>query len=168
MELFILRHGIAVEKGVKGFLDCERPLTQEGIRQMRLVAKAIKKLKFSFDLIWTSPYTRAKETAEIVAKTLRLMNRLKTSKLLEPDADMRQLIPPLKEKSKTTNCMLIIGHEPFLSQFISMLATGKTKLNLVLKKGGLCRLTLDPSKSMPCASLECLMTPRQLLLLASN
>ena len=69
MELYLLRHGIAVERGTRGFEDdFSRPLTPKGRRQLRKTAGAVKKLGGKFDLILSSPLLRAKQTAEIAAE----------------------------------------------------------------------------------------------------
>ena len=71
MKLYILRHGIAVEPGTPGYeTDADRPLTSEGERKMRQIAGAMEALELSFDLILSSPYLRARQTAEIVAEVL--------------------------------------------------------------------------------------------------
>ena len=68
MNLYILRHGIAAERGTPGYAnDADRPLTPEGERKLQLVAAAIKALELGFDLILSSPYLRARQTAEVVA-----------------------------------------------------------------------------------------------------
>jgi len=68
MELYLLRHGLAVERGTTGFEnDSARPLTPKGRRQLRQIAAAMKRLNLRCDLILSSPFRRAKQTAEIVA-----------------------------------------------------------------------------------------------------
>src|SRR5207249_3311762 len=71
MTLFILRHGLAVEPGTRDYPnDADRPLTAEGRSKLRQIAQAMKKLELEFDVILSSPYTRARQTAEIVADKL--------------------------------------------------------------------------------------------------
>ena len=73
MQLFLLRHGLAVERGTHGFEeDDTRPLTPKGRRQLQKTTAAMKKLEPDFDLILSSPLLRAKQTAEIVAAGLKL------------------------------------------------------------------------------------------------
>ena len=68
MELYILRHAIAVERGSPGFEeDSTRPLTPAGEGKMRQIAKGMRALSVDPDLILSSPYVRARQTAEIVA-----------------------------------------------------------------------------------------------------
>ena len=77
MNLYILRHGIAVEPGSPGYKsDSERPLIPKGERRLRSAAAAMRKLELSFDLILSSPFIRAKQTAEIVAGELKLKKRI--------------------------------------------------------------------------------------------
>ena len=72
MDLYLLRHGIAVEPGSPGYAkDADRPLTPEGERKLGQIAEAMEALELSFDLILSSPYVRARQTAEIVAATLK-------------------------------------------------------------------------------------------------
>ena len=80
MKISYLRHGIAVERGTPDFEnDSGRQLTAKGKRQLRQTAAAMKKMGLHFDLILSSPFLRARQTAEIVAESLKLKKRLKFS-----------------------------------------------------------------------------------------
>ena len=74
-ELYILRHGIAVEPGTPGIPDDERPLTPKGEKRMRQIARGLRKLDLKLDRIVTSPLPRARATAEIVADVLDARDR---------------------------------------------------------------------------------------------
>ena len=67
MKLYFLRHAIAAEKSGLD-KDSERPLTPEGIRQMKDVAQGMKKLGLVFDRVISSPFIRARQTAEVACK----------------------------------------------------------------------------------------------------
>ena len=72
MNLYILRHGVATDPAAHEFAkDADRPLTPEGKRKLRQVAEAMEALELSFDLILSSPYLRARQTAEVIAAALR-------------------------------------------------------------------------------------------------
>jgi len=162
MELYFLRHGIAVEKGTSGFArDSERPLTDEGIQKMRKIAKAMKELDLSFDLILSSPFIRAKQTAEIVANELDITEVLRFSMNLAVGGDPAMLIKEIK--SDNSQKILLVGHEPYLSNAISMLISGHDDVAILMKKGGLCKLTVDSLRFGKCATLEWLIGPRQIL-----
>ena len=107
MNLYILRHGIAVEPGTPGYeKDADRPLTPEGERKLWQITEAMEALELSFDLILSSPYLRARQTAEIVAEALKARKRLELSDSLTPGGSSKKLIellnrlqPPPDERS---------------------------------------------------------------------
>ena len=162
MELYLLRHAVAAEKGTVEFArDADRPLTTEGAQKMRHIAKAMKDLDLSFDLILSSPYRRAKQTAEIVADVLGLDKALRFSTNLVVDGDLAMLIKELK--SETLQNILLVGHEPNLSTLISILISGHDGIDIAMKKGGLCKLSADSLRLGKWATLEWLIGPRQII-----
>lgn len=161
MNLYLLRHGLAVEPGTHGCKkDSDRFLTIEGRRKLADIAKAMKEMELSFDLILSSPFVRARQTAEIVADTLNCRNRLEFCDLLVPDGTPRDLVAALRRRSFEEG--LLVGHEPLLGNLASFLVSGSTTCWLQLKKGGLCKLGIEKLKSGRCARLEWLLTPRQM------
>jgi phosphohistidine phosphatase len=163
MNIFILRHGIAVERGTKGFEnDSERPLTARGKRQLRKSAAAMRKMKLRFDLILSSPYERAKRTAEIVAEGLKLKKRLKFSDALKYDGDAVELVHQLSTLKSMPENLLLVGHEPYLSQLISLLVSGDEDVGIDFKKGGLCKLEAEKLQYGKCAQFAWLLTPKQM------
>jgi phosphohistidine phosphatase len=162
MELYILRHAIAgVRSASSSGGDSERPLTVEGAEKMGRGARGMKAMELSFDLILSSPYVRAKQTAEIVAKVLGLEKKLEFSPTLAVDGSPKDLIDELKQSYGKRRRVLLVGHEPYLSRLISLLISGSTSLPMNFKKGGLCKLSVDALHYGRCAKLEWLLTPRQ-------
>ncbi|HYR87080.1 MAG TPA: phosphohistidine phosphatase SixA [Terriglobia bacterium] len=159
MEIYILRHGIAVERGTPGYKrDGDRPLTKEGVEKMRQIAEAMRAMGLKFDVILSSPYVRAKATADIVADVLEEDVTLTDSLL--PEADPAELIDEINEEKP--ELVLLVGHEPDLSAVISMLICGKRNADIELKKGGLAKLTAETLTVGKCATLNWLLTPKQL------
>jgi phosphohistidine phosphatase len=166
MNFFILRHGIAVERGTPGYAkDADRPLTLEGERKLHLIAKAMENLELRFDLILSSPYLRARQTAEVVAGALGLRKKLDFSDSLVPDGSPHQLVELLNRLKPVPESVLLVGHEPYLSGLISLFVSGKESCLVALKKGGLCKLTTESLKHGRCATLEWLLTPKQMVLM---
>jgi phosphohistidine phosphatase len=159
--LYVLRHAIALERGTPGYADDQRPLTEEGIVKMRRIAAGMEAMGLSFDLILSSPYVRARHTAEIVARRFDAGPLLRLSENLEPGGNPRTLMEEIAD-AKDAGGVMIVGHEPYLSSLISTLLTGKDEVGMTLKKGGLCKLSLDQPHLGKCASLEWLLTPGQL------
>src|SRR6516164_9711785 len=116
MEIYLLRHGLAVERGTSGYNnDADRPLTDEGERKLQDIARAMRKMELDFDLILSSPYTRARQTAEIVAHGLKARKELEFSDSLTPDGSARELIESLNRLRPKPESVLLVGHEPHLS-----------------------------------------------------
>jgi phosphohistidine phosphatase len=163
VNLYILRHGIAVERGKPGSkTDAERPLTPKGKRQLRQIASAMQNLNLRFNLILSSPFLRARQTAESVAKLLKLKKCLAFSDELTPDGNIKALIRQLNELGTSPENILLVGHEPYLSGLISSLTTGHTDLMMDFKKGGLCKLEIEKLGHGRCATLAWLLTPKQM------
>ncbi len=166
MKIHILRHGIAVMRDdLDVGNDSGRQLTAKGKRQLRQTATAMKQMGLRFDLILSSPYLRARQTAEIVAESLKLTKRLKFSDALEPDGSLKNLIGQLNESKPAPENVLLVGHEPYLSCLISLLTTGGMDLAMDFKKGGLCKLEIEKLSHGRCATLVWLLTPRQMKLM---
>jgi phosphohistidine phosphatase len=169
MNLYILRHGLAVEPGTSGYpKDSERPLTPKGERKLRKITEAMKGLGLCFDLILSSPYVRARQTAEILAEGLRLRKRLECNEVLTPGGSTRHLVDSLKHWDPSPENVLLVGHEPYLSELISLLISGETGLSVLMKKGGLCKLSTNSLHHGRCATLEWLLTPKQMALMTSK
>ena len=164
MDLYLLRHAQAVERASgRGGRDSERALTTEGRQRMKRISRVLAKLEFSFDLILTSPYRRAQQTARIVAEELHLEKRLRLSRHLFPEADPEALLEELDRRLATQGSVLLVGHEPSLGRILSVATCGGAGLSVTFKKAGLAKVAWGPVGATPRASLEWLLTPRQLL-----
>ncbi len=74
-----------------------------------------------------------------------------------------ELIEELKRKhGKRERKVLLVGHEPYLSRLIALLISGNTSAAITMKKGSLCKLSIDNLVFGGCASLEWLLTPGQM------
>jgi phosphohistidine phosphatase len=167
MNVFILRHGIAVEPGDRRYPnDADRPLTAEGKARLKTTAAAMLKLALRFDVLISSPYRRARETAEIVAEGLKVKTTL--SELLEPDGSITELAKHVNGLKPRPENVLLVGHEPHLSALASLFISGENHPILNLKKGGLIKLQATTLKPGRCALLKWLLTPRQLELIGGQ
>jgi phosphohistidine phosphatase len=166
MELYLLRHAIAVNRGGRKYeSDSERPLTDEGRKKLKRCIRGIKNLELNFDFILSSPYLRAKATAEMVAQSLQLRRRLEFSKHLAPDGDAESLFDQIKRSHGSVRRLLLVGHEPCLSQLAGTLIGGPIRVGLRMRKAGLCKLTVEHLRFGHCAVLDWLLTPRQLAMI---
>ena len=159
MNLYIIRHAIAVDEATSDYeSDSERPLTDKGRKKMRQIAKALRHLGVEFDLILSSPYTRACETAEILADVFRMKKKIAFSDNLIPLGNPELLIGEINEKY-SVDSLALVGHEPHLSTLVGLLTAENGKLDITLKKGGVCYLATDDLHHASRATLEWLLTP---------
>src|SRR5207302_3690642 len=166
MNLYILRHALAADKADWKGSDSDRPLTKDGIRKMKKVGKGMRRLDMTVDWILTSPHRRAYDTAVIAAKALKLKNRLKTSRMLAPDGDMKALIRHLALNFRSWESVLLVGHEPYLGSLMGILVAGNATAGTLLDKAGLAKLSADSFTNGQCAQLEWLLSPNILKKLA--
>lgn len=164
MELLVIRHAIAEDRETfqqKGKPDAERPLTERGRRRMRSAARGLATLVPGIDVLATSPYARAVETAEIVSRAFRdAAPTPMTVDLLTPEGSFEALLTWLGEEPADRTA--IVGHEPHLSGFISWLLTGRHGSFVELKKGAASLLQLPPRGPAGSAFLRWALTPGQL------
>src|SRR5262250_2292517 len=119
MLVSIFRHGIAVPRGdVEGVSDAERPLTERGVKRTRAAARGFKLLGRVPDTILTSPYVRARQTAELLALALgRTAPPLTITEALLPDASADRLYAELVALGAEQP--LCVGHAPHLDVFVA-------------------------------------------------
>ncbi len=166
MNLFLLRHGLAVDRSKPGYKkDADRPLTPKGKQRLWRVAEAMEELELEFDAIVTSPFLRATQTAEIIAEAFELGKKLSSTEHLTPSGNPKLLLEYLNQLAPAPKNVLLVGHEPYLSQFIGLLVAGNTNAQVDLKKGALCKLEIETLRCGRCATLAWLLTPKQMLLM---
>jgi phosphohistidine phosphatase len=145
-ELYILRHGIAVDPGTPGIPDDERPLTPKGEKRMREIACGLRRLDLKLDRIVTSPLPRARATAEIVAEALDAKKILETSNILQAGTSAATIERWLEERKEER--LMIVGHNPGLTDLIALLVlggggAGRRPQVCELKKGGIAALCVS-------------------------
>lgn len=162
-EVYLIRHGLAGERGTYPN-DDERPLTLEGKKKTRQVAKRLRDLEISFDLMLTSPLVRARQTAEILLE-VGLTHELETADFLAHGGTIDTWLEWLMTWNRPAQARLaLVGHEPDLSAWAEQLLWGEARGVLVLKKAGVAGLTLpDQGLAIGNCSLFWLAPPRLLL-----
>jgi phosphohistidine phosphatase len=146
IELYILRHGIAVDPGTPGIADDDRRLTPEGRKKMRQIAAGLRRLDLQLDRVLTSPLARARATAEIVASELGLRDRIEIATALHAAASAASIKTWLNGRSEDR--LMIVGHNPSLSELVSLLVSGSGQTPICdLKKGGVAALVRGSATS---------------------
>lgn len=165
-ELCILRHGIAVERGSAGYADdSKRPLTPEGRKKMQEIAAGLTRLGFKPDWIVSSTLVRAAETAQIVAESLGSRLPVEYCEALRPGGSPESLITFLS-KHLDHKRVLVVGHEPDLSEMAARLVGAGPHAHFAFKKGGCCLISFDEFPPKSPGRLVWWLTPRVLRKLA--
>jgi phosphohistidine phosphatase len=167
MQLILIRHGIAQDR--REFAesteleDSFRPLTMKGRKKMQKISLELKTWVSGVDLIVSSPYLRAKQTAEIVAHVFN-RGQIKEASELVPQSPPNMFLQWLKAHGKSHSTIVAVGHEPQMSLLASYLMTGKAESILMLKKSGLACLEFSSWSDLEpgFAELVWLIQPRQI------
>jgi phosphohistidine phosphatase len=159
VDLYVLRHGEAGKRLAAGSMDSERALTVAGAKEVEEIAGALAALGIRPDIVATSPLARARQTAVIVAKRLRIKNKLEEWDELKPEGSRTKLYERLARLRPDASVM-IVGHEPYLSTLVSELAFDGQKGRIAMKKAGLARVDVASFRPRPTGELRWLLTPR--------
>jgi phosphohistidine phosphatase len=163
-KLYIIRHGLAGQRGDYAD-DSKRPLTKAGWDKTRNVAKRLRTLGIKIDLLLTSPYVRASQTAQIMLEE-KVGDRLEAYPPLQPDGDIAPWLDWWQEwiAADPRQVLALVGHEPSLSEWTEQLVWGEVAGRLILKKAGVIGLDL-PTTGSPIGNSELfwLVPPRLLL-----
>ncbi len=132
---------------------------------MKDISAGLKRAGFDVDWIVSSPLVRAAQTAEIVAESLGANVPLDFCDALRPGGSAEALITFLA-KRPNRNRVLVVGHEPDLSEMAARLLGAGRHANLAFKKGGCCLLTFDTFPPKSPGRLVWWLTPRLMRKLA--
>lgn len=165
MEIYLIRHGIAVERGTYNE-DAKRPLTEKGINKTTLVARKLAKLGLKFDFTLTSPLIRAYQTAEILQQT-GLSQEITIFEPLSPSGNIQDWLSWLtKQFTATVHSeykLALVGHQPDLGDWAEMLIWGSVKEQITVKKAGVIGLKiLDIDRPLGTSQLFLLTSPKWL------
>jgi phosphohistidine phosphatase len=133
MQLLIIRHAIAVDRGTPGIPDEERPLTPEGEEKFREAAKGLARIVERPDALLTSPLRRAKQTAAIAAAAWGRIEPEETPALAGGSFEEQAAV---LDRYPTDATVAVVGHEPHVSALLARLLASRHDDRLAFKKGG--------------------------------
>lgn len=158
-ELYLIRHGIAANRGPGWPDDTKRPLTERGIFRLRKSARGLRELGATLDLVMTSPLARALQSAEIVAAAFEPRPHVVTTEALAPGAAWSALAAELGKHARHRR-IAIVGHEPDLGGVAAKLIGARQPI--AFKKGAICRIDVDLLPPEPPGALRWFVTPKML------
>ena len=166
MEVYLIRHGIAAERGTYAD-DEQRPLTKKGLVKTTEVAKRLQDLGLKFDLMLTSPLVRASQTAKIFRKVgLVKKENLQTFIPLKPDGRVEQWLEWLRshQPENPDSKLALVGHQPDLGNWAEMLIWGTIKGQIAVKKAGIVGIEIpDIGTPISRSTLFLLISPKWII-----
>ena len=124
MKLYLVQHAKAASKDI----DPDRPLTEEGRRDVQKVAAFIEVLNLEVDLLWHSGKARAAQTAEVLAGVVNVKTKMTTRDGLAPNDDVTVIKDELLSGGDD---VMIVGHLPFLTKLTSLLLADNESAGIV-------------------------------------
>ena len=156
MHIYLFRHGIAMDRE-PGMTDAERPLTDEGLDKTRRAAAGLARIVEPPEMILSSLRRRAEQTAQIAAEVF--------SASVEPapalgEPNVRAIVDLLEQRVEDR--LMLVGHEPTLSELTELLCFGQVTGRLILKKAGCVYVNTEGLPRPGSGALQWLATPKML------
>lgn len=129
MKLYLVQHGEAVSKQE----DPARPLSEQGMQDVRAVAAFLGDAGIKLARVWHSGKRRAEQTAEILARVVLSGGRAEVIEGISPNDPVGEFATDADVWEEDT---LVAGHLPFMSRLVSLLTTGETGTVLVQYQPG--------------------------------
>lgn len=155
MLVYFLRHASAGSPKSDPAKDEKRPLDDDGIQQCGYIGRALAALETHVDLIISSPLKRATQTAAQVANELAYEGKIEVSPALRPEANYAAF-RDLLVKNSSQEAIMVVGHNPNLSEFLGRLIGGGARAGIDLKKGAVARVEVDHNRGI----IHWLLTPK--------
>lgn len=164
MQLYLIRHAVAEDRdefAQKNHDDSLRPVTIKGRKRLQKVAIRFRDLISDLDLIVTSPYVRARQTAEVLSQIFFETEVVEAPELV-PQSPPQAMMKWLKAHGRDLKAVALVGHEPQLSTFGSYLLTGRTEPLFEMKKSGIACFEIGDSEDIEKsrAELKWLVPPK--------
>lgn len=156
MIIYFLRHASAGSHLANPKKDEKRGLDKDGIEQCGHVGRALAALDIQVDVIVSSPLKRATQTASLVGNEIGHEGKLQIENALRPGASFADF-KKLLEKYAKHDAMMVVGHNPNLSEFLGRsVAEGACEASVDLKKGAVARVDMSRTSG----TLQWCLTPR--------
>jgi phosphohistidine phosphatase len=166
LELYLVRHAIAAERGPKYPDDRQRPLTAEGAKRFKDAVKGLAGIGIGVDVILASPLVRAQETATLLSAGLPRRARVETVEALAPGGKHGAIVDAITKYGAKHSRIALVGHEPDLGEFASTLLGARGAIEF--KKGAVCAIDVDRAAPGGPGTLRWLLPPRTLRHLSAS
>ena len=161
IEIYLVRHAIAAERGAKYPDDRLRPLTAAGARRFATSVRGLASLGVTIDLVLTSPLARARETSALLASNLKTKKPpIEQLDALAPGGRHAAIVEAISRHAKRHRRLALVGHEPDLGELAARLIGARG--NIEFKKGAVCLIDVDAATPGGPGTLRWSLPPRVL------
>ena len=160
IDLYLVRHAIAAERGPKYPDDRLRPLTPAGARKFGESVPGLAAIDVSIDFVLTSPLVRARETAQILSSRLKSRPAIAEVEALSPGGRSQAVLEAIKTHARRYPRLALVGHEPDLGELAARLLGARG--NVEFKKGGVCLIEVDGATPGGPGTLRWMLPPKAL------
>ena len=164
IELYLVRHAVAAERGPKYPDDRLRPLTPAGTKKFAAAVPGLMELDVVIDFVLTSPLVRARDTAMLLAAGLKPKPAVAEVDALAPGGRPQAISEAIKTHTKKYRRLALVGHEPDLGELAARLLGARG--SVAFKKGGICLIETDGATPTGPGTLRWMLTPKALRSLA--
>lgn len=156
MIVYFFRHASANQHKILPKEDEKRPIDKVGEQQCHVVGRALVALGVEVDTVISSPLTRAVQTAELAVTELGFKDRIVISDAMRPEASYDQF-HDLLEHYSTSKAIMVVGHNPSITEFLLRMVTGSDHSECIdFKKGAVAKVDFEDGKGV----LNWLFTPK--------
>jgi phosphohistidine phosphatase len=142
MIIYFLRHASAGERVANPKKDEKRALDKDGIDQCGYVGRGLAALDVQVDVIISSPLKRSTQTASLVGNEMGYEGKIQIEEALHPAAtfsDFRKLL----DKYARQEAVMVVGHNPNLSEFLGrLISDAGCEASVPLRKGAVARVEM--------------------------
>ena len=163
MIVYFIRHASAGHHVPNPAQDEKRALDEEGIEQSTQMGRALAAMDVRVDAVISSPLKRATQTASLVANEIGFDGKLQRTPALRPSARI-EAFRELLDRNRNLEAVAVVGHNPSLSQFLSLIISeGASEGSIDLKKGAVARVDVSGGSGI----LKWVMTPKMVQTLSA-
>jgi phosphohistidine phosphatase len=156
MIIYFVRHASAGERVANPKRDEKRPLDADGIEQCGYVGRALTAMNVQPEVILSSPFKRATQTASLIGNEIGYEGKLQLETAMQPEAsfiDFRRML----DKYAKYEAMMVVGHNPSITEFLARIITKSGSEALIeFKKGAVARAETERNS----ARLNWFLTPK--------
>jgi phosphohistidine phosphatase len=163
LELYLVRHAVAAERGPDYPDDNLRPLTQQGVTKFARAVAGRRAFGVTLDVVLTSPLQRARDTADLLVAGLRPKPKLVVVDALAPDHTLAEVLAAVAKVASTgrgASRLALVGHEPDLGAMAAKLLGARGTMEF--RKGAVCRIDVDRAMPSGPGTLRWFLPPRAL------